>query len=76
MKYTQDDASVKLLDMIHDNVTTDFMYINNYCFGNGGSLGTIMRTLTREKNPNYMSTYDSMKTQVETSLKELMSKVG
>lgn len=76
VKYTQDDASVKLLDMIHDNVTTDFMYINNYCFNSGGSLGTIMRTLTREKNPNYMSTYDSMKTQVETSLKELINKLG
>ena len=76
VKYTQDDASVKLLDMIHDNVTTDFMYVNNYCFGNSGSLGTIMRTLTRAKSSNYMSTYDSMKTQVETSLKDLLDNLG
>ncbi len=75
VKYTHDDASAKLIDIIHDNVRTDFIYANNYGIGSGGNLGTISRTLMNKKSSDYMSLYASLKPQIEESLKTLNEKV-
>ena len=75
VKYTHDDASAKLIDIIHDNVRTDFIYANNYGIGSGGNLGTISRTLMKNKSSDYMSLYASLKPQIEESLKALNEKV-
>ncbi len=75
VKYTRDDISSQIIDLIHDNATTDFVYANNYCFASGGSLGTIARGLMGyqgTESKDYMSKYDSLKGQVESSIKTLV----
>ena len=71
VKYTRDDLSAQILDVIREGAFTDFMYVNNYVF-TGATLGTISRTLIGKKSADFMSTYDSMKVTVETQLKEII----
>ncbi len=76
VKYTRDDISAQIIDLIHDSATTDFVYANNYCFAEGGSLGTIARDLMgyygKTPSKDFMSAYASLKGQVETSIKTLV----
>ncbi|MBQ2709401.1 MAG: hypothetical protein IJF67_14120 [Clostridia bacterium] len=75
VKYTRDDLSAQILDLIRNGASTDFMYVNNYVFS-GVTLGTISRVLAgntgKEPTADYMSTYDSMKTTVEAQLKDII----
>ena len=76
VKYTQDDISSQIIDMIHDNVRTDFVYANNYCFTSSTKLGTIERTLMgmgKTASKNYMSEYDSIKSAVESDLENIIA---
>ena len=74
VKYAQDDVSVQLIDLIYNNSTTDFIYVNNYIFTDAGNLGTISRTLIKDGSDDYMSTYASMKKPLETAFKKVFSK--
>ena len=75
VKYTQDDVSSQVIDIIHDSAITDFIYANNYNINAGvGSLGTLHRTLlglNAEPSKDFMSKYDSMKEQVGTIVAKL-----
>ncbi|MBE6612466.1 MAG: hypothetical protein E7632_08235 [Ruminococcaceae bacterium] len=75
VKYTQDDVSSQVIDIIHDSAITDFIYANNYNINAGvGSLGTLNRTLlglNAEPSKDFMSKYDSMKEQVGTIVAKL-----
>lgn len=75
VKYTKDDVSSQIIDMLHDNVRTDFVYANNYCFSSSVKLGTITRSLMGygggTPNKNYMSTYDSIKSAVESDIENI-----
>ncbi len=74
VKYTQDDISSQIIDLLHDNVRTDFVYANNYCFSSSVKLGTISRTLMgygTEPSKNYMSMYDSIKSAVEADIENI-----
>ena len=66
--------SVQLIDLIYNNSTTDFIYVNNYIFTDAGNLGTISRTLIKDGSDDYMSTYASMKKPLETAFKKVFSK--
>ncbi len=75
VKYTQDDASVRIIDMIHENVTTDFLYANNYSLTKDAQIGTIGRKLMGANgaaSTDYMSTYDAAKAAVEADIKKLI----
>ncbi|MBQ8508689.1 MAG: extracellular solute-binding protein [Clostridia bacterium] len=73
IKYTHDDMSAQIIDIIHDNITTDFIYANNYALGTKSNLGTIQRQLMKAKSTDFMSTYDSMKTEVKAALDTLIA---
>ena len=75
VKYTQDDVSAQIIDMIHENVRTDFVYANNYSFTSSVKLGTIARSLMgMDGNPSrdYMSAYDSIKTKIASELEAII----
>ena len=74
VKYAHDSRSSQMMDIIHQNATTDWIYANNYALSSGGSLGTIQRTLMRDMSSDFMSTYTSLASQVETSLKDMITK--
>lgn len=63
VKYTRDELSAKIIDIIHDNMITEFVYANNYVFGSS-TIGTIARTLLGSASKNYMSTYEKMEKNV------------
>ena len=74
VKYAHDSRSSQMLDIIHQNATTDWIDANNYALSSGGSLGTIQRTLMRDMSSDFMSTYTSLASQVEASLKTMIAK--
>ncbi len=63
-----------MIDIIHDNAYTDFIYANNYALGSI-NLGIISRTLMAAQSSDYMSTYDSLKPKAEAALEALYAKV-
>ena len=67
VKYSRDstDAAMQILDLIHDNSTTDFVYIYNYAM-NG--LGLIERDLMGGKKADFASAYAKKE---KTCLKKL-----
>jgi len=75
VKYSQDDVSSQVIDIIHDAAITDFIYANNYNINaSSGSLGTMHRYLLGlggTPSKDYMSKYDSMKEQVGTIVAKL-----
>ena len=78
IKYTQDDISAEIIDMIHENVRTDFIYAANYCFTSSVKLGTIVRNLMgmgQTASSDYMSAYDSIKGTIQTELENIISSV-
>lgn len=56
VKYTRDstDAAMQILDIIHDNCTTDFAFIYNYALG---GVGLIERDLMGGKKADFASIY-------------------
>ena len=59
VKYTRDDTSAQMIDLIHDSLMTNFIYAYNYALDN---IGLQYRTLITGKSKNYVS-------QVEKTLK-------
>ncbi|MBQ8578736.1 MAG: hypothetical protein IJ449_12345 [Clostridia bacterium] len=53
-KYTRDDLSSQIIDLIHDTSMTDLAYAYSSGFNN---MGMIMRTLAAEKTEDYASYY-------------------
>ncbi len=70
-RYSQDPSSAQAIDMIRANVRTDFIYANNYVFGQNGQLGTINRVLIQTKNTNYASTYRRYSKAVQRELDKI-----
>ena len=69
VKYSHDDISAQVIDLIRSNAPTDFMYANNYYF-TSGQVGMIQRTVLT-KNGEYMSTYAAMEKGAKKLLEEL-----
>ena len=68
-KYTRDDVSVKMLDIIHDGATTDFMNVYGECMI---SIGACFRQLIGYDEPNFMSWYAAKEPTVNKKLVELL----
>jgi hypothetical protein len=71
MKYFRDsdDKAMRIVDMIHDNPTTDFAYIYNYALGN---IGLVMRELMAGKNADFASHYARIEKSVQANLDKLI----
>lgn len=66
-----DEISNKIIDMIHDNPTTDFAYIYNYALSN---VGLIMRDLMGAKSSNFASKYAKSEKSYQRNLDKLIDK--
>lgn len=71
IKYTRDstDAAMQILDIIHDNCTTDFAFIYNYAL-NG--VGLIERDLMGGKKADFASVYAKKEKTYQKKLDELI----
>ena len=65
VKYSRDDLSSQMIDLIKDSATTNFIYAYNYAI-NG--MGLIYRDLVTKKNTDYAS---ALKTKEKAGLKNL-----
>ncbi len=68
VKYTRDDISSQMIDLIHDSATTNFLYAYNYAL-NG--LGLIYRDLIKNKSTDFASTYAKIEPAALEALGEL-----
>lgn len=73
-RYNRDETNgaqaAAMIDLIHDNATTDFVYVYNYDLSRAG---TIMRTLMGAKNKNFSSTWKQLERSLNKSLTNLIS---
>ena len=71
LKYTRDtnEDAFKIIDMIHDNCTTDFAYVYNYALN---SVGLIMRELMAGKSSDFVSKYEKIEPKAQKSLEKLI----
>ncbi len=65
VKYTRDDTSAQMIDMIHDSLMTNFIYAYNYALSD---IGLQYRKLITSKSKDYVS-------QVERTLKATEKKL-
>jgi len=71
IKYNRDstDAAMQILDIIHDNCTTDFAFIYNYALG---GVGLIERDLMGGKKADFASFYAKKEKTYQKKLNELI----
>ncbi|MGN1346738.1 MAG: hypothetical protein ACI4V1_08125 [Eubacteriales bacterium] len=67
-KYTRDELSAAMIDLIHDTSMTDFAYAYNYSIG---SIGTVMRGIVQQ-NGNMASTVSKQVKVVTKSLEKVI----
>ncbi len=75
-KYTRDQISGQIIDLIHDGITTDFAYVYSSALGGAG---LIMRTVAEKNDPNFASLYASNEASYKQKLTDLIAafeKVG
>ncbi len=70
-KYTRDDLSGQIIDLIHDSGTTDLAYIYNV---NVGYTGHLYRTLMTAKSSDLASEWAKISAAAEKGLAELIEK--
>jgi len=71
LKYIRDstDDAFKIIDMIHDNCTTDFAYIYTMSLNN---IGHIMRELMQAKSSDFVSRYERIEPRIQASLEKII----
>jgi len=70
-KYSKDEQSASILDMLRENITTDFLYANNYSFST--NIGLLCRTLMQQKSYNLSSIYAKVITPSQQKLDEIIT---
>ena len=55
IKYSRDDASSQMIDLIHDSITTNFIFAYNYALGD---IGMIYRDLVTKNSTDYASSLE------------------
>ena len=65
VKYSRDDISAQIIDIIHDSMTTDFIYAYNASLS---KIGVVMRTLVGNNSTDYISAVTGLETAVSTQL--------
>jgi len=68
IKYSRDDVSSQMIDLIHDTITTNFIYAYNYAL-NG--IGMIYRDLVTGQSSDYTSSVEKLRRGAERELEEL-----
>ncbi|MBR5869840.1 MAG: extracellular solute-binding protein [Clostridia bacterium] len=68
VKYTRDDTSAQMIDLIHDTLMTNFIYAYNYALNN---IGLQYRTLITGKSKDYVSLVEKNLKGAETKLEAL-----
>lgn len=69
VKYTRDDISSQIIDLINDTATTNFIYAYNYALSN---LGNIYRNLVTAASSDYVSSVEKVVSAAQTKLDELI----
>lgn len=67
-KYTRDEMSVKMLDIIHDGATTDFVAVYSVSLD---GIGACMRQLIGYDEPNFVSWYKMKENRVLSNMAKL-----
>nr|MBQ4319325.1 hypothetical protein [Clostridia bacterium] len=70
-KYTRDDVSSRIIDMIYNSATTDFLYANNYSL-NSTMVGLICRTLAVNETADLASEYAKIEVKAQAALDALI----
>ena len=70
-RYTNDAQSAQMVDLIRENITTDFFYANNYSFT--GSPGLICRKLMQGKSSNFKSYYKAVSKTAAVELEKIIA---
>ena len=68
-KYTRDEMSTKMLDIIHEGATTNFVYVYTECIG---GIGACMRQLIGYDERDFVSWYAAKESMVLTKLNALL----
>lgn len=68
VKYTRDDTSAQMIDLVHDTLMTNFIYAYNYALNN---IGLQYRTLITKKSKDYVSQVEKTLKGAEKNLAEL-----
>ncbi|GHV14012.1 hypothetical protein FACS1894219_09570 [Clostridia bacterium] len=71
-KYTRDDTSAKMLDIIREGAYLNFASIYNYSIG---SPWAVMRDLLNEKKNNFASWYEQNEPKIKTAIEKLVAKM-
>lgn len=69
IKYTRDNMSAMMIDLIHDSMTTNFIYVYNYALNN---IGLLYRDLVTNKKTDYASKVAKSEKQATRKLEALM----
>lgn len=72
-KYVRDDISGQIIDLIHDNSTTDFAYVYNNSLS---KVGHTMRSLMNSKSNNFASLWKANERVVQKSMERLLDAFG
>ena len=68
-KYTRDDTSVTMIDIIHKGASTDFLCIYSEVLG---GTGTFLRHLIQYEEPDFVSWYAAKQPMINAKLDELL----
>lgn len=70
VKYTRDEVSAQMIDIIHDSIRTDFAFVYYASLNN---IGMIYRTLVTAKSSDFMSEYAKLEKSAQKSLDKLIT---
>ena len=68
IKYTRDNLSAQMIDLIHDSITTNFIFAYNYAIND---IGMVYRSLVTANSKDYVSTVKSKEKSAQASLDAL-----
>lgn len=69
-KYSDGELYSSIVDLIHNSATTDIIYVYSYSLNN---IGTLLRTIVKSNNPNFVSLYQKYDKAVNASLDKLIA---
>ena len=69
-KYTRDDISSQLIDLMHNSLHADFAYINNYGLNN---VVTIVRDIQSSGNNTYASWWEKNSSKIQKALDKMIA---
>lgn len=70
IKYTRDELSAQMIDIVHDSIRTDFTFVYYASLNN---VGMIYRTLVTDKSSDFVSTYTKLEKGALSALDKLIT---